>query len=110
MTTKSLLMVGALALASLSVASAKSYDIVLTAPATAGKLQLKAGEYTLKVENNQAIFTDTQSGQKFTAPVKVENAAKKFDQTAVDTKAQTGGDKIEMIELGGSTTQLEFSE
>jgi hypothetical protein len=110
MTTKSLFMVGALALASMSIASAKSYDIVLTSPASAGHLQLKAGEYTLKVQNGQAVFTDVQSGKKFTAPVKMENAAKKFDMTAVDTTKQGDADQIRTIELGGSTTELQFGE
>ena len=36
MTGKSLLIAGALTLASLGIASAKSYDIFLTAPAKAG--------------------------------------------------------------------------
>jgi len=100
-------MVGALALA--SIASAKSYDIVLSGSASAGKLQLKAGEYSLKVEGNQAIFTD-QSGKKFSAPVKLENAPNKFNVTAVDTTGQTGSEKIQRIELGGSNTQLDFGE
>jgi hypothetical protein len=101
-------MVGALALA--SIASAKTYDIVLSGAASAGKLQLKAGEYSLKVEGNQAIFTDVQSGKKFSAPVTLQNAPNKFNVTAVDTTGQTGSEKIQKIELGGSTTQLDFGE
>ena len=68
MTTKSLLFIGTLALA--SIASAKSYDIVLSAPAKAGAVQLSAGEYSLKVQGSNAVFTNVDTGKSFTAPVK----------------------------------------
>lgn len=108
MTTKSLLMIGTLALA--SIASAKSYDIILSAPTKAGNVQLNAGEYNLKVKGTNAVFTNVETGKSFTAPVKVQQAAKKFDNTAVDTKSNNGADEIKTIELGGSMTQLELGE
>ena len=108
MTTKSLLFIGTLALASL--ASAKSYDIILASPATAGKLQLSAGEYSLKVQGSNAIFTNVETGKSFTTAVKVQTGTKKFENTAVDTEKQNGADQIKSIELGGSTTQLDLGE
>ena len=44
------------------------------------------------------------------APVKVETGTKKFQFTAVDATKGEGGDKINAIELGGSTTKLEFTK
>jgi hypothetical protein len=108
MTTKSLLMIGALALA--SIASAKSYDIVLASPAKAGNLQLGAGQYTLQLKGTSAVFTNVETGKSFTAPVKVENAGKKFQNTAVDTENANGTDQIKKIELGGSSTALQLGE
>lgn len=108
MTTKSLLFIGTLALASL--ASAKSYDIVLSNPTNAGNLQLKAGEYSLKVTGSNAVFTNVETGKSFTAPVKVQEGSKKFENTAVDTEKANGTDKITTIELGGSNTQLQLGE
>jgi hypothetical protein len=110
MTTRSLLLAGTLALSCLTLANAKSYNIMLSSPANAGTLQLKAGAYQVKVEGSNAVFTNVDSGKKFTAPVKIENASKKFDQTAVDTTSKSGTDQIQSIELGGSTTQLQFGE
>jgi hypothetical protein len=111
MTAKSLLIVGALGLASLSIASAKSYDILLSAPAKAGNMELKPGEYKLKVEGNQAIFTDVQSAKSLTAPVKIENNnGKKFDHTSVLTSNRGDMDSIQAIELGGSDTKLDFGQ
>jgi hypothetical protein len=106
MTGKSLLIVGALTLSSFGLASAKSYDIILSAPAKAGATELKPGEYKLKVEGSQATFTDAQSSKSFTVPVKVENGAKKFANTSVESTNQDGMDNIHAIDLGGSNTRL----
>ncbi len=106
---KSLILTGAVALFSL-IASAKSYQIALSDPAYAGNVQLKAGEYSVKVKGNTAVFTSQDTYKTFTAPVKIEQKPSKFDQTAVDTTRQDGSDHIRRIQLGGSTTQLDFGD
>lgn len=103
-----LLMIGALALSTLSLASAKTYDIMLTQAAKAGSVQLAAGEYRLKVEGDNAIFTNVDSNKKVTVPVKIQSTEKKFQVTAVDTNDANGSNQVESIELGGSTTKLGF--
>jgi hypothetical protein len=108
MTTKSLLLIGTLALA--GIASAKSYDIILSAPANAGSAQMAAGEYSVKVLGGFAFFTNVNTGRKFVAPVKVEDAGKKFGTTAVDCTTKDGADQITSVELGGSSTKLELGE
>jgi len=110
MTTRSLLIVGALTLSSLGIASAKSFDVILAAPAMAGDTQLKAGEYKLKVEGTQAIFTEAEGSRSFTIPVKVASADHKFGQTSVETSNQNGMDSIQAIDLAGSNTKLEFGK
>ncbi len=106
---KSLILTGAVALFSI-IASAKSYDIALSNPTYAGNVQLKAGEYNVKVKGNTATFTSQDTFKTFTAPVKIEQAPSKFSQTAVDTSKQDGSDHIQRIQLGGSSTQLDFGE
>ena len=108
MTTKSLLFIGTLALA--SIASAKTYDLTLSAPANAGSVQMAAGEYSMKVLGGFAFFTNVDTGKKFIAAVKVEDAGKKFDGTAVDCSSKDGETQITAIELGGSSTKLELGE
>lgn len=110
MTKKSILVTGALVLSSFSIMYAKSYDLVFSNPVKAGTLELKPGEYKLTVKGNTAEFTDLQNDKTYTAPVKIENAAKKHDVTAVDSNRQNGTDQIQKIELGGSTTDLQFGE
>ncbi len=109
MTGKSLFMVGALVLSSLGIASAKSYDIVLQAPAMAGANELKPGDYKLKVEGSQAVFT-AENAKSFSVPVKVENSDKKFADTSVETTNQGGMDNIQAIDLGGSNTRLRLGQ
>lgn len=110
MRNKTLLMVGALSLMSLGIASAKTYDIRLTDPAMAGTTQLQPGEYKLKVEGSEAVFTDVETAKSFKAAVKVQNANRKFNETAVETVHQGDMDHINTIDLGGSNTQLQFNQ
>jgi hypothetical protein len=107
--TKSLLLIGTLALA--GIASAKSYEITLAAPAKAGKVQMAAGQYEVKVVGNGfAVFTNVDSGKKFFTLVKVEDTGKKFEQTAVDSTNEGGAKRINAIELEGSSTVIELGE
>jgi hypothetical protein len=110
MTTKSILMTGALVLSSLSLGYAKSYDLVFSSSVMAGNTELKAGEYKLKVKGNVAEFTNVDTDKTYTAPVKIEDTGKKHDVTAVDTTTNKGSSQIQKIELGGSTTDLNFGE
>ncbi|HLK65860.1 MAG TPA: hypothetical protein VKU19_20625 [Bryobacteraceae bacterium] len=105
---KKLFVVGVLALSSICVLSAKTYEITLTANTKAGSVQLKPGQYTLKIQGNNAIFTEVNSAKSFTTPVKVESTDKKFDDTKVQSSKDGNVDKIEEIDLGGSKTKLGF--
>ena len=72
MNIKSLVLAGALCFASVSFLSAKSYDFSLANAATVGNVQLPAGDYKVKVEGDQATFTEAKDHKTFTAPVKLE--------------------------------------
>jgi hypothetical protein len=108
MTTKSILLIATLALA--GIANAKSYDITLPAPTRAGSIQLAAGQYSLKIQGSNAVFTNVQTGKSFTAPVRLETADKKFDVTSVTTDTKDGDNHITSVELGGSVTKLELGD
>ncbi|HWB85430.1 MAG TPA: hypothetical protein VG675_14905 [Bryobacteraceae bacterium] len=108
MTRKLLLGLGVLAMSGFSIASAKTYDIVLSNTTQVGSVKLNAGEYHLKVEGNNAVFTDVNSAKSFTTPVKVENTEKKFDQTSIESKNQAGVDQVQEIDLAGAKMKLQF--
>jgi hypothetical protein len=106
-TTKSLLL-ATLALA--GIANAKSYTVTLSAPAKAGSIRMAAGEYSLKVQDSNAIFINVQNGKTFTIAVKTETADRKFDVTALVTDTKDGDSYITSVELGGSRTKIELGD
>ena len=105
---KNFLMITALAIASLSMASAKSYEIILNTPTAAGKTELRAGHYTVKVNGAFAEFLNLDNSHTVMVPVTVETAKSKFDTTAVDTKTENGVSQIQSIELQDTNSKLEF--
>ena len=107
-TMKSFVLAGVLAISTLSIASAKTYEITLASPTKAGNLQLKPGQYRLKVDGSNATFTNVENGKSETSPVKVVATDKKFDTTTVDASKEGDTSTIKDIELGGSKTKLEF--
>jgi hypothetical protein len=109
MTKQSLLILGALALATVTFASSKSYDILLTSPTQAGAMRLSPGQYRLQVEGSNAIFTNIDTRHTFVAAVKIETT-QKHEVTAVETKSDSGSPRISSIDLGGSDETLEFGE
>ena len=110
MKTRALLLAGVFSLSMFSVANAKSYDITLENPSKAGGAVLAPGEYRVKVEGSNAVFTNVRTDKKVTAPVTIENSAKKHENTAVESNVQSGTEKIKAIELGGSRETLEFGD
>ena len=72
-------------------------------------MQLKAGQYTLKVSGTNAIFTEEESAD-LTTPVKVTTTDKKFDNTQVNATKQGDTNVVKDIQLGGSKTQLDFGD
>ena len=108
MTTKSILLTTTLVLA--GIANAKSYTIMLSAPAKAGSVRLAAGQYSIKVQDSNAIFTNVQSGKNFTTAAKTETSDKKFDVTAVVTDSKDSDNNITSVELGGSQTKIQLGD
>jgi hypothetical protein len=110
MTNRLLLWGAALAFSTAAFAGAKTYDLTLSSTTAAGSVQLAPGEYKLRVEGSNAIFTGTENHQSFTVPVKIENGNAKYNSTSLDTTGQGGTVKITSIQLGGSKTKLEFGK
>ena len=108
MKLRTLLLAGVLSIFSLSIASAKAFEIVLSSPTKAGTLKLKAGEYRLTLSVNKATFTDVQTTKSFTTDVKIENGDTKFSDTKVSSSQDGDTSVIKDIELGGSKTKIDF--
>jgi hypothetical protein len=106
---KNSLLIGVFALASIAFAGSKSYDITISKAAKAGSVSLPAGDYQLKVDGTNAVFTDKHH-KSFTTSIKLESATKKFQFTAVDSTEAGATDLIHSITLAGSTTKIDFVE
>ena len=100
MKNKLSLLAAVLALATISFASAKTYNVSLTHPSMAGSQQLTPGDYRVKVDGTTAVFTDLKTSKSVTVPVKVETGEKKFKYTAVDSTSAGASERINAIELG----------
>ena len=110
MTNKAALLIVALGLSTLVIAGPKNYSVVLSTPTKAGSVDLAPGDYKMKVEGSNAIFTNERTGASVTVPVKVEDTQTKFNSTVLDTKMQGNTAQLIAIELGGSKVKLEFGK
>jgi hypothetical protein len=108
MKLKSILLAVALAVFTLTMAFAKTYDISFSSVTKVGSLQLKAGDYRLKVDGNKATFTEVNSSKSVSTDVKVENGDKKFEDTKVNSTTDGGANVVKDIELGGSKIKIGF--
>ncbi|HEY1220878.1 MAG TPA: hypothetical protein VGF03_18190 [Bryobacteraceae bacterium] len=108
MTKRSLFLIGFVSACSLALAGTKSYVVAFDKPEGVGAVQLTPGEYKLTVENGAATFTNVHTRKSVSAPVKLETAKEKFAQTAVETVMDGKTERVSSIELGGSTTTVEF--
>ena len=105
-----LLWAGTLAFSVLAIAGPKSYHVNLSEPMKAGNVQLARGEYKVTIEGSNAVFTDVGTRKSLSVPVTIENADKKYNVTALEFTKQGETEQINAIELGGSTTKLEFGQ
>jgi hypothetical protein len=103
------LLAAVLTLATISFASAKTYQISITHPSVAGKQELIPDEYRVKVDGTNATFTDLRTSKSFVVPVKIETGDRKFKMTAVDSTTEGSSERIKSIELGGSSTRIDFT-
>ena len=98
----------AFALFGASLASAKSYQIVLENPSKVGNTDLKRGKYGVAVEGSGVRFIDSASGKSIETNGTVVNTQKKYRDTIINTKNVNGANQIQEIELGGTSTKIQF--
>ena len=96
-----------LAVAGLSVAATKSYDITFTAPAVLGTTEVPAGKYQFKFDGTKVTLVNS-NGKSVGADATVQEMPTKFSQTIVQSKRTDGKDMVDEIQLGGTKTALDF--
>jgi hypothetical protein len=88
----------------LSLAYAKSYRVVLYEKSMLGSTELKPGEYTIELKDQQVLVKNGKVEAQ--AAVKVENDSTKFPSTTVRYSNGDGQYKIQEIRLGGTHMKL----
>lgn len=104
MKLKSVLAIIILGLVCVSVAAAASFSIVT--PAKAGNNDMVPGDYKVSLKGSVAVIENADTYKSFTVIVKTEDSATKFDRTSVVISKKDGQNRIEAIEMGGSSTRL----
>lgn len=99
-------MILCLAVAGVSIASAKTYGVTLSDPYTLGAMRLKPGDYRLTVNGTAALLTDWRKDVQLKGTVATE--ASKFEQTAVISRTRNGDMRLQAIQLGGTRLEVDF--
>src|SRR6476469_6936800 len=94
----------AFALLGLSLAYAKSFKVVLYEKSMLGSTELKPGEYTIELKDQQVLVKNGKVEAQ--AAVKVENDSSKYTTTTVRYSNGDGHYKIQEIRLGGTHMKL----
>ena len=87
-----------------SLAYAKSYHVTLYEKSILGSTELKPGEYTIEMKDQQVVMKNGKVRAE--AAVKVENESSKFSTTTVRYSNGDGKFKITEIRLGGTNMKL----
>ena len=86
------------------VANAKSFHVTLYEKSVLGSTELKPGEYTIELKDQQVVIRNGK--QEAQAAVKVENEGSKFGTTTVRYTNGDGRYHIQEIRLGGTNMKL----
>lgn len=96
------------AVAGLSVAGAKSFDVTFTSPAVLGAMEVPAGQYQLKFDGSKVTLINPSNGKRLETDATVQSMPTKFSETIVQSKHIDGKDLVDEIQLGGTKTALDF--
>jgi hypothetical protein len=104
----SFFLASSLVLAGLSAAASRSCEILLAAPTQAGSILLQPGQYRVSVDGSEAVFQEVRSARSFRTAVRVEDSGAEFEKTRIRTSKNAGPRRVDVIEIEGSTTKIEF--
>jgi VCBS repeat-containing protein len=96
-----------IALLSAVLLSAKTYSFTIHDSATAGTVQLKPGDYKLKLDGSQVLLTDN-NGEQIDTGAAVQTGERKYDHTSILTSVVDGTNRVVAIEIGGTKTMIVF--
>ena len=105
MKTKILLFV---AIAGLSFAGIKSYEVTFDSTAVLGPMEVESGHYQVSFDGSKVTLVNENTHKSFETTATVQTSEKKYSETAVESHRDGGKLLVNEIQLGGTKTALEF--
>jgi hypothetical protein len=97
-----------LAIAGLSFAGTKSYDVTFDAPAVLGPMEVESGLYKVSFDGSKVTLVNESTRKSFETTATVQTSEKKFSETIVESQRDGGKILVNEIRLGGTKTALDF--
>jgi hypothetical protein len=92
-----------------SAEKARSYEFSVTSATKVGTQVLTPGDYKVKLDGSNAVFTKEGTKATFTAPAKLEAGSEKFDRTILHVVEDSGQPRIISVELKGGKDLLKLN-
>jgi hypothetical protein len=108
MSVKSLLMTGALALASVPLVYGASFEVVFATPVQVDNSILAPGAYRVQAKHGGAEFTNVNTGTIYNLPATVEHLTTKNHSENVVMSYRNGMARLHSVQVGGHATNLQF--
>jgi len=96
------------AIAGLSFAGTKKYEVVFTSPAVLGPMEVESGTYMLSFDGSKVTLVNESTRKTFETTATVQTSATKYSDTIVQSKTDGGKLMVDEIQLAGTTTALDF--
>ena len=98
------------AIAGLSFAGTKKYEVVFTSPAVLGPMEVESGHYMLSYDGPKVTLVNENTRKSFETTATVQTSPKKFSDTVIESTIDGGKVKVSQIHLGGTATALDFTK
>jgi hypothetical protein len=97
-----------LAIAGLSFAGSKSFEVTFNSPAVLGPMEVESGHYQVSFDGSKVTLVNENTHKSFETTATVQTSGKKYDETIVESKRDGGKLLVDEIQLGGTKTALDF--
>jgi hypothetical protein len=97
-----------LAIAGLTFAGSKSFEVTFNAPAVLGPMEVESGHYHVSFDGSKVTLVNETTRKSFETTATVQASEKKYSETVVESKRDAGKLLVDEIQVGGTKTALEF--
>jgi hypothetical protein len=98
------------AIAGLTFAATKKYEVIFNAPAVLGPMEVESGHYMLTYDGPKVTLVNESTHKSFETTATVQTSPTKFSETTIESTKSGDKMKVSQIHLAGTTTLLEFAK